>query len=58
MQRCCICNHPLRDFGNDPWPVVKWEGARCCDYCNEKHVIPARLEEMEDGRKQGKDVRG
>ena len=62
MKRCCICNHPIEGWGNNPWPVVKWEDARCCDYCNMKVVIPARLEasaESEDedyGREQGEDV--
>ena len=58
MVRCCICNHPIKGWGNNPWPVNKIEGARCCDFCNFKHVIPARLAEMEseDGSKSGKDV--
>lgn len=44
--RCCICTHELEnEFGNNPAPVVKTEGARCCNICNENFVIPARLGE-------------
>lgn len=39
---CCICGEPLEGYGNDPWPV-KEEG-QCCDACNDKFVIPARLD--------------
>ena len=43
---CCICGAPIEDWGNNPYPVVKWDGARCCDYCNQTVVIPARLAEL------------
>ena len=39
---CCICGEVFRDFGNNPAPV-KNEG-RCCDECNNKVVIPKRIE--------------
>lgn len=41
---CCICGKEFEGFGNNPEPV-KNEG-KCCDECNEKIVIPARIREM------------
>ena len=41
---CCICGEPLNGYGNNPVPY-KEEG-RCCDACNIKFVIPARLAQM------------
>lgn len=38
---CCICGEPIEGYGNNPEPY-KHEG-RCCDACNMKFVIPARL---------------
>ena len=38
---CCICGAEYSGHGNDPYPV-KEEG-RCCDECNYKVVIPARM---------------
>ncbi len=38
---CCICGEEIEGYGNNPWPV-KEEG-ECCDNCNYKFVIPARL---------------
>ena len=38
---CCICGEPIEGYGNNPSPY-KHEG-RCCDACNSKFVIPARL---------------
>jgi len=41
---CCICGKKFRGYGNNPYPAVKdEEGAVCCDSCNRKVVIPARL---------------
>lgn len=44
--KCCICGMTVIGWGNNPWPVVKDENARCCNACNDMHVIPARLAEM------------
>lgn len=44
---CCICGEPIEGYGNNPAPY-KEEG-RCCDACNLKFVIPARLEMMDKG---------
>lgn len=41
--KCCICGKKISGYGNDPWPLDKREGAKCCDKCNEA-VIEARLE--------------
>ena len=38
---CCICGKEFKGWGNNPYPV-KMEGV-CCDECNLKAVIPARL---------------
>lgn len=43
---CCICGEPIEGYGNNPEPYMSGEdGARCCDACNLKYVIPARLEQ-------------
>ena len=41
---CCICGKECKEFGNNPAPV-KNEG-KCCDECNSKIVIPARLKDL------------
>lgn len=40
---CCICGYEFYGFGNNPWPVVDEAAARCCDNCNAREVVPARL---------------
>lgn len=40
---CCICGKTFTGWGNNPYPVVKTENARCCDKCNDEKVIPARI---------------
>lgn len=42
---CCICGEEFEGYGNNPAPY-KDEGV-CCDACNAKFVIPARLEEYQ-----------
>lgn len=37
---CCICNKPIRGYGNNAEPVKK---GTCCDKCNNKFVILARM---------------
>jgi DNA-directed RNA polymerase subunit RPC12/RpoP len=46
--KCVICNKEFEGYGNNPEPV-KNKG-RCCDECNAKFVIPARLK-MAKGEK-------
>ena len=50
---CCICGKKFTGWGNNPYPVVKDENARCCDECNGEKVLPARLAQM-FGSKEGK----
>lgn len=42
--KCVICNENSKGWGNNPAPVK--ESGRCCDKCNGKEVIPARLQNM------------
>lgn len=42
---CCICGEEFEGWGNNPYPLVKDEDARCCDECNNL-VILARLAEL------------
>ena len=39
---CCICGEEYEGYGNNPAPVS--EEGRCCNACNLKFVIPARIE--------------
>lgn len=39
-KKCCICRKELNGFGNNAHPIRK---GVCCDVCNAKFVIPARL---------------
>lgn len=47
---CCICGEPIEGYGNNPYPVK--EDGRCCDACNIKFVIPARLQAMMDYKRE------
>ncbi len=44
--KCCICEKPITDYGNNPQPIKK-EG-RCCDICNMTIVIPSRMKYLHD----------
>lgn len=50
---CCICGEKFNDFGNNPSPVA--DTGKCCDACNLKFVIPARLSAWESDDKNEKD---
>lgn len=39
---CCICGKMIDGYGHNPHPIVKAEGYRCCDKCNDK-VLVARV---------------
>ena len=39
---CCLCGGVYDHYGNNPWPLVEDDAARCCDRCNQDKVIPAR----------------
>ena len=47
-QECVICHQPFEGYGNNAEPVAE---GRCCDECNAKVVIPARIEEMNKSKK-------
>lgn len=47
-QECVICHKPFEGYGNNAEPVAE---GRCCDECNTKVVIPARIEEMNKHKK-------
>ena len=43
--KCCICGKEIDEVhSNNPYPYMT-EG-RCCNECNEKHVIPARMADI------------
>lgn len=43
---CCICGDDFEGYGNNPAPYK--ESGKCCDACNRKFVIPARLAKVAD----------
>lgn len=42
---CCLCGKTFNGYGNNPWPLNKEDGARCCDDCDED-VVMARIAMM------------
>lgn len=56
MQICCFCGQVFYGYGNNPYPASENPEDRCCNDCNSKVVIPARINQMmkeksEDERK-------
>lgn len=51
---CCICGKKFTGWGNNPYPVVDDDDARCCDICNEMRVLPARMAQFFASRKEKK----
>ena len=51
---CCICGCECENkYGNNPWPVVKDENAKCCNHCDQTVVLPERIRLMiEQKRKE------
>lgn len=53
VKTCCLCGKEIEGFGNDPRPVMEAFGTEgwnvCCDECNVKRVIPARLKGLHTG---------
>lgn len=45
---CVICGDVVVGFGNNPSPVSDELEAKCCEACNTKVVLPARLKEIHD----------
>lgn len=55
--KCCWCGKQFTGYGNNPYPLVKDEGARCCDDCN-RYVILERIRQIvnkEDKKGEDKD---
>lgn len=52
--KCCICGREIKGYGNNPYPLVKDEEARCCDDCD-MLVIAERIRLIaERARKEAK----
>ena len=47
---CCICGKEFEGWGNNPYPVVKDEDAKCCDTCNMAVVLPARITALKENK--------
>ena len=45
LPECCLCGHKFLGFGNNPYPI-RSEKEDCCNDCNDKKVIPARLKSV------------
>lgn len=43
---CCICGEPIVGYGNNPEPVKPYSEGRCCDSCNIRFVINARIAQL------------
>jgi len=42
QKTCCFCNQTFTGYGNNPAPLADSDQC-CCDACNLRYVIPARL---------------
>lgn len=40
VQKCSICQETFEGYGNNPFPFPE---GRCCDDCDNRFVIPARM---------------
>ena len=40
---CSICGQEYQGWGNNAYPI---NSGRCCNVCNDNHVIPARIAQM------------
>ena len=40
--KCCLCGKEIIGYGNNPAPL-KSSVRKCCDECNLKLVVPARM---------------
>lgn len=45
---CCLCDGRYERWGNNPYPLCAETDleSRCCDECNARKVIPARMAHM------------
>ena len=46
---CCICGKEYTHWGNNALPV---SDGRCCDVCNDTVIIPARIEALNEDKKE------
>lgn len=46
--KCVLCDDNILGYGNNPYPLA--DEGECCEWCNDVHVIPARLEQIEKRR--------
>lgn len=49
---CCICGEKIEGYGNNPEPYMSAEAGRCCDLCNQKFVVPARLDQQQNAENE------
>lgn len=49
---CCICGEKIEGYGNNPEPYMSAETGRCCDLCNQKFVVPARLDQQQSAENE------
>lgn len=45
---CCLCRSVSQGFGNNPAPLIRGRGSRCCDACN-RVVVFVRFSTMRQG---------
>ena len=45
--KCVVCEIKIKDYGHNPYPLNNGKG-RCCDNCNFRFVIPARIHQMRE----------
>ena len=49
---CCICGEKIEGYGNNPEPYMPAKYGRCCDLCNQKFVVPARLDQQQSAENE------
>lgn len=49
---CCLCGKEFEGYGNSSYPL---KNGRCCDVCNYKKVVPARIKKIVKGEISGDD---
>lgn len=42
-ENCVLCGKPFSEFGNNPEPLKPYDTGKCCNFCNDTKVIPARM---------------
>ncbi len=52
-QKCVLCGNALADMGANPWPLA--DSGECCDYCDANLVIPARITQYLNSKKETND---